>query len=120
MASEADKNAIREINHLITKMKSAWSSGHLNELTHYFHDAMKIVSPDLQVLGGGKDACVQSYIDFLDKAVVHDFSDEIANIYVFENTAIAFYRYNISWTMDDKTHQETGQEVYTFNYHQGR
>jgi len=105
----------QKIKELLKKANQTWSSGHPHDLKHYFHDNMLILSPDLKILGSGKENCIKSYIDFLNHVTVTDFKENDPDVFVFDNTTIAFYRYSISWKTGDKSFNENGKEMYVLS-----
>ena len=102
----------QQIIELLQNVNLAWSSGNPEDLKNYFDDKIFILSPDMKILGSGKQNCIKSYIDFLNHATVIDFKENVPDVFVFDNTAIAFYSYSISWKTGDKLFNETGREMY--------
>ena len=102
----------QQIKELLKKVNQTWSSGNPDDLKHYFHDNMLIMSPDMRIMGSGKDNCIKSYIDFLNHATVIDLKEHVPEVHIFDNTAIAFYQYSISWKSGDKLFNENGSEMY--------
>jgi hypothetical protein len=56
--------------------------------------------------------CIRSYVDFINKAEIKQYDDSVNNIFVYENTAVVFYTYTMSWLMDEKSYTEQGKELY--------
>ena len=108
------EGSINEVKGVLKAVNGAWSSGKPEDLKDYFHDDIVIVSPELKILGAGKENCIQSYIDFLDRSRVIEYTDTDPEIRIFEDTAIAFCRYTISWETGGKFLKEEGQELYVF------
>jgi ketosteroid isomerase-like protein len=108
-------DAITAIKRFLKDTNKAWSSGKPENLNHYFHDHIIIVSPDLKIMGSGKEPCIQSYIDFLSRPSDIHFHADDPDVFVFDNTAVAFYTYHISWKMEGRQSRETGKEIYVLN-----
>lgn len=98
-------NIIRDLHHAVT-------TGELRKLDLLFHDDVKIVSPDMKILGDGKAICIQSYADFISKAKIEQYDDDVSEVFVYENTAIAFYTYIMTWITDGKKFSDQGNELY--------
>ena len=77
---------------------------------------MVIVGPDFLELGKGQKECIKSYKDFIDKAKIKDFNEEDATVYVYGETAIASYSYDISYEVDGQTFNESGRDMFVFLY----
>lgn len=103
----AIKNAIEKIN-------STWFDEKTELLKDYFHPDMVIFGPGMQRVGVGREACIQSYEDFtinaeLENFTVHDYSIEIHG-----ETALGGYSYDIKYSMDGKTYEESGYDLFVF------
>jgi ketosteroid isomerase-like protein len=105
----------KTIKRIIKDANKAWSSGNPENLSLYFHDQIIIISPDLKILGSGKGPCIQSYIDFLNRASDICFQAEDPDVFVFNRSAVVFYTYDISWKMDGQQFREKGKEIYVLN-----
>jgi uncharacterized protein (TIGR02246 family) len=89
----------------------AWSDGRLEELPSFFHPDAVIVGPDLAPLGRGRDACVESYAQFLAVATVHEFEATRARVDEYDHAAVVSYDYRIRYESEDGVHDERGSEV---------
>jgi hypothetical protein len=72
---------------------------------------MVIRGGDLQVNGAGKDACIQSYIDFLNSAIVHRCTLETPEIDLAGDTAMAVYGWEMTYEMEGQTFEESGSDI---------
>ncbi|MBN2410246.1 nuclear transport factor 2 family protein [candidate division KSB1 bacterium] len=117
---ETKKIEQEKIKDILKNVNIAWSSGNPEDLMNYFHDNMLIISPDMKILGYGKENCIKSYIDFLNQATIIDYQKNVPEIHIFENTAIVFYTYNISWKTNNKLFNEKGKEIYVLNKHKNK
>ena len=57
---------------------------------------------------------MKSYKDFRSQAIIHDPHEEDAAIDVFGDTAIATYRFEITYEMNGKTFNESGRDIFIF------
>ena len=110
--SGVDEQLIRE---LIDRMNRAWLEGPIEELPAAldacFHPAMVIRGGDLQVNGAGKQACIQSYIDFLGSAVVHRCMIDAPEIDIAGDTAMAVYGWEMTYETEGQTYEEAGSDI---------
>jgi ketosteroid isomerase-like protein len=104
-----------EIRGILEKINKAWSKGNPDDLNEYFHEDLVILSPELQRMGEGKEACVQSYKDFMAQAVVHEYRERDYAIDVWGNTAVATYAFEIAYEMNGQTFQESGHDMFVFS-----
>lgn len=107
-----DEQAIRD---LIDRMNRAWLEGPVEELPTAldacFHPAMVIRGGDLQVHGVGKEACIQSYVDFMSTAVVHRCTLEPAEIDIAGDSAMAVYGWEMTYEISGQTYDESGSDI---------
>ena len=100
------------ITKIIKDLNHAVATGKVNKLDSLFHEDVKILSPDMKILGEGKTTCIKSYADFISKAKIEEYNDDVTNVSVYENTAVVFFTYSMAWLMDGKSFREQGKELY--------
>ena len=109
-------NSLMDIKNTFKSMNQAWLSGNTERLNDYFHNDIVIVSPDMKVLGKGKEECIKSYIDFLSHAKVLEIKENEPEVFLYDKVAIVFYEYEIFWEIKGKKQNEKGKEIYVFNF----
>lgn len=116
--------AREEIVDLIHNINDAWTSGDANrmwrELGAAFHDAMVIRGPDLTVYGRGKRACIESYVDFTQKAIVRECRLGEVDAEVWGDTAVASFTWEMAYEMKGQSSTEKGKDVFVFTRQDGR
>jgi hypothetical protein len=104
-----------EIRALIDRMNAAWLHGTIEELPavldQCFHPAMVIRGGDLAVHGSGKEACIQSYLDFLESATIHRCEIGPAEIDVAEDSAMVVYQWEMTYETEGETYTEAGSDI---------
>jgi hypothetical protein len=105
-------------------MNRAWLEGTVEDLPdalrEVFHPAMVIRGGDLERHGVGRDECIQSYIDFLEKAIFHRCVIEPAEIDLAGETAMAVYPWEMTYEMDGQTYTEAGSDIVALARADGR
>ncbi len=96
---------------VLTAVNRAWREGRLDDLRSFLHPDAVIVGPDLAPLGRGRDACVESYAQFLAAATVHQFDESRIRLDVYGHAAVVGYDHRIRYDMDGVAHDERGSEV---------
>jgi ketosteroid isomerase-like protein len=96
---------------VLTAVNRAWCAGRIEELRSFFHPDAVIVGPDLTPVGRGRDACVESYAEFLAAATVHEFDETQVRVDDYGNAAVVSYDYRIRYELKDMTYDERGREV---------
>jgi hypothetical protein len=77
----------------------------------FFHDDMTIRGADLSITARGKDACIQSYLDFVQQAGIRECTLEEAEVDLARDTASAVYNWEMTYEMDGQEYSEAGADV---------
>ncbi len=106
-----------EIRAIVQRINDAWLQGRPEELHQYFDDRMVIRGPGFQVLGTGRDACVQSYADFLKIATVHEYEYSLGEpeIDVRGDSAVAAYPWKMTYSLESGRYTESGHDLFVFS-----
>jgi hypothetical protein len=104
-----------EIRAVIGRLNSAWLEGTIEELPgvldQCFHPAIVIRGGDLAVNAAGKEACIQSYLDFLGSATIHRCVIGPPEIDVAGDTGMAVCQWEMTYEMDGQTYHEAGSDI---------
>jgi hypothetical protein len=107
-----------EIRLVLETINGAWLSGNPEgaglALSSCFHADMVIKDGNLKTVAAGRDACVQSYVDFIKQARVSGFELGEPDIHYFADSAIASYDWRIAYSMDGKDYDEHGANIFLF------
>ena len=103
--SDAPLAVVRAIN-------AAWARGRAREeLPELFTDEAVIVGPDLAPLAIGRDACVQSYVEFEASIDLVEFEEFDPRVYRFGSTVVADYAYRAVYRRDGEELTDFGRDV---------
>jgi hypothetical protein len=108
-----------EIRSLVARINDAWSQGRPSDLDQYFDEHMVIRGPAFEEMGRGRQACVQSYVDFLNAAKVHRFKVSEPTVDLHGDTAVAAYLWEMTYEMDGQTFTESGHDLFVFSHTSG-
>ncbi|MBN2364903.1 MAG: nuclear transport factor 2 family protein [Calditrichaeota bacterium] len=120
MITDAEDKSIGELIDIVKQINLSWREGHPEKLEKFFHENMMIVSADMKILGDGREACIRSYVDFINQVILHKYEESQPEVHVWGNTAIAWYDYEIGWEMNGKSHQESGKDLFVFSWQDGK
>ncbi len=116
MSLESDDQ--RAVWRAVEAINAAWTANSAAELPvalgNAFREDMVIVAPGFVQRLEGRDACVRSYVDFVDRAEIHDFDVADAAVDVLGDTAVATYRYDIAFTLEGERYDEAGRDLFVF------
>jgi len=105
-----------EIANIIIELNHSVAVGNLNILDKLFHENIKILSQEMEILGDGKEACIKSYFEFLAGNKIEKYDDHIEQLFLYENTAVVLYSYLIKWSDSRKLYEEQSKELYVLTH----
>ena len=103
-----------QIIRTIRASNEAWTSGQPQKVEDFFHPAAVLMMPVTGQRIEGRDAIVASYVDFGRKSVTRDFEEFDHSVDLFGDSAVATYRFRVTYEYDGETHQEEGAEILVF------
>jgi len=108
--SEAEK----DIENILQDINKSWTQGHPKELEKYFHSDIVIQGPGFQNPIKGKNNCVKHYEDFSAHTKIKNYGDSEYVVNIWDETAVASYKFDIEFEADGEIRKESGHELYTF------
>ena len=99
------------IQALITSSNRAWLEGRTRDLSDLLHPDVVFLNAQLEVLAEGREACLQSYQEFVSRAKLHRFDEEPATVQVVGGTAVASYHWSIAYSLADQRYEERGRDM---------
>ena len=106
--------AVKEVEDVLQNINRSWTQGRPQELAHYFHSDMVIQGPGLQSTIKGQNNCVKHHEDFTTHTSIKNFTDSEFVVNIWDNTAVASYKFDIEFEADGKVRKESGHELYSF------
>lgn len=83
-----------------------------------FDDAARFVAPDAVIVhpgfagqSAGRDAFVQSYADFAQRATIGAYDERDVQVDVVDDTAIVSYGFRMRYEIDDDEHVDEGRDL---------
>lgn len=105
-------------------MNDAWLSGPAEEiaarLEACFHDDVVIRGADLTIAARGKEACIQSYVDFVEQAAIRECTLEEPEIDLAGDTAAAVYSWEMTYELEGESYSEAGADLLMLARFDGR
>jgi len=99
----------------LRRISAAWQNRHYQELATLFDEDIVMVLPGLSARIEGRVAVVESYMEFMEHAAVGDYWEDEPTIDVWGETAIASYRWEMTWVTGGITESAAGYDVFTFS-----
>jgi hypothetical protein len=111
---KSDRAQQSEIRGVLSRLTAAWTEGRFDELEDILHQSVVFVQPGFVGRAEGRTSCVDTYREFMSSAQVLEYDESDVAIDVWESTAVATYRYRITWQREGKMHRDTGHDVFVF------
>lgn len=112
---ESSNKTISEIKNLVRSLTKTWIEKRIEDLYPFFHENVIVMPPGSDKQISGRNDMVESYRQFVNKAVIRNFEEMNLQVNVFNNTAIANLTFKIVYEIQDKVFSEIGIEVLVLN-----
>ncbi len=113
-------SASEEIWVAIQESNRAWVGGNPKGVEALYADDVVFVAPKLAARVAGRDALVQSYVDYVNTAKTKKFDERDHVVDVSGDTAVATYIFAVRYEIEGRTFDDTGQEILVFARRSGR
>jgi hypothetical protein len=120
MASRSAVDDRKLLRQTLRKMNRAWSRGRVEDLKEYFHKDIVVAAPGFTARAQGRDAVIQSYREFVQRAAILSFRESDISIDVWGGAAVVTYLWEILYEMGGQAYSETGREILFFVRARGR
>jgi hypothetical protein len=98
----------------------AWRRGHPEEVASIFHRDVVMEAADGQILCRGREAMVQSYLDYTRTVETLHFRETDHAVHVAGGTAFISYGFEVVYQLEGQRHEEIGRERLAFTLDDGR
>jgi len=112
---EPSNKTISEIKNLVRSLTKTWIEKRIEDLYPFFHENVIVMPPGSDKQISGRNEMVESYRQFVNKAVIRNFEEMNLQVNVFNNTAITNLTFKIIYEIQDKVFSEIGIEVLILN-----
>lgn len=110
-----------EIWEVVRTANRAWVDGRPRDTVAMFDPRVVAVAPGFDRRLEGRDAMVQSFVDYVDHVDTHEFTEHDPHVDVFGDVAVVTYAFTITFTpKGGETMNEEGREVVVFQRAGGR
>jgi uncharacterized protein (TIGR02246 family) len=104
-----------EIRRVIARLNEAWSTNAPPDIP----DAMAglwnedaVILAGVQQMATGREACIASYVEFVEQATLEDVKLGDPSIHVWGDTAVATSSWHMTYDLDGTRHTESGHESF--------
>jgi len=115
-----NEQAKDEIRQVLAELNRSWLERRFEDLSKFFDPDIVMKGPGLKELARGRDALVQSYVDFMTRSMVLEYSESNHIVACWGPTAAATYDWSMTWEQKGKTESGSGQDMFVFRRQNGR
>jgi uncharacterized protein (TIGR02246 family) len=101
-----------EAERLVRELNATWQEGDLDKLAGFFHESVVLLPPDSGEPIVGRDAVLETYRNFLQSAVLHDFTETTLTSFDFPGTVIVHMGFAVDFSVGEQRMRDSGLEVY--------
>ena len=105
-------NAKEEIQALLVRLTAAWRQQRFDELAALFDPAVVFVPPHPAPRIIGREACIDSYRQFISAVQVLAYEEDPPTIDIWDQTAVATCPWRMRWVREGQVETEAGQDVH--------
>ncbi|MDX9724114.1 MAG: nuclear transport factor 2 family protein [Myxococcota bacterium] len=102
----------RRIWRMLEEANRAWLDGRPRDVAFLYHSDAVVQAGERRTLG--REAIVQSYVDYCALAVTHSFEMNTRTLDLFGETAVLSYHFVVSYSLDGSRFDERGEETLVF------
>ena len=110
------KNQSEAVRAVLQRINNAWLTQEPDNIADAmapcFHEQVVFVGPGFAPIVQGKQASLQSYVDFRLQAAIHSCTIEEPIIQVVADTAVVTSKWRIAYSLNENRYEEAGQDAY--------
>src|SRR5215207_7722821 len=98
----------------LARLSTAWRNRRYDELAALFDEGIVMALPGFVGRVEGREALVESYREFMERATLTDYKEQPAVIDIWGDTAVASYQWEMQWLVGGVPNHAAGHEVFVF------
>ena len=110
----------RAVWEMVRAANRCWTGGEPERLKEYFHERMVLVTPSKNERLFGREACIEDWISFTDKARVLSWEETDEDVRLFGDAAVVTYLYEIRVEIEGEHYDLKGRDMMTLVREDGR
>jgi hypothetical protein len=112
LENQTGQESVEEIRGLLENINQAWLHNRTDELEKFLHRDIVIAQPGLKAQARGRQACINSYKEFVSHSVIRRFETSGYVIDVWGRTAVASYRFVMEYEIQGAPHHDGGTDLF--------
>ena len=108
-----DSHIKRDVWLVIEAINEAWVSNRANDISEFLHRECVMATPDFQQYLRGREAVVNSYVEYTKQAETLAFAVTQASIDIFRDTAMVNSVFTVKYKLQGVTYAGAGRDIWT-------
>lgn len=104
----------RDVHEAVKQINAVWLSGRVARLSEFMLNDVVMVAPMFEARVEGMRAAVDSFQTFIRNARVHAFRESELQVDVWEDSAMATFRFDMTYDFGGGTYEDAGRELWLF------
>jgi hypothetical protein len=100
---------------LIRDINRTWLENRVPDMRRWIHPDIVMAPPGFGAPIIGREAFLQSFEEFLRPAAVREFQESEIEAGVWGSTAVATFRFDVTYELEGKEYREAGREIWVFS-----
>ena len=109
--SQTNKDAIRRS---LDELNRSWIDRRFDRMSGSCDEHIVMKGPGMKELLRGRQAFIESYVQFMQRSTVTEYTESGHSIDCWGNTGVATYDWAMAYEQDGKTSRDVGQDMFVF------
>lgn len=109
-----------QVRQTLDAINQAWKERRFDALNEFFDENIVMKGPGLKELVRGRQAIIQSYVQFMGQSRVVEHIESNHAVDVWGDVAVATYDWAMTYEQKGETNTEHGHDMFAFSKHDER
>jgi hypothetical protein len=105
---------MEDVRKALDAINQAWREERFDALAESLHENITMKGPGLKEYAKGRQAFVQSYVQFMAQSKVIEYAESNHAINIWGDIAVATYDWAMTYEQKGETKSEKGQDMFVF------
>ena len=104
----------------VQALNRAWTHGHVDELSRWFHEDMVAITPTDRYRREGREVCIDGWRQFVSAAKIESFKEMDPKVQIYGTAAVVTYYYDLSCELNGTPRRLSGRDLFVLVKEEGR
>ncbi len=103
-----------QVRETLDAINQAWRERRFDDMAQFIDEDIVMKGPGLKEFGRGREAIIQSYVQFMAQSTVIAYAESNHAIDIWGDVAAATYDWEMTYEQKGETKTEKGQDMFVF------